>query len=114
MVFPLVGPWMKEPNDLAALRINSAQVGSLVSVAVVTSERKILFTCGASVLTCGDVLDVKAIVWIVVLMNMAVFAPIRGAGADEISQRGVQIKQLDSWPGQRALWIGGRQLRTRS
>jgi hypothetical protein len=58
-----------------------------VQIAVVACQREIINDRCAAMLPRHDMFDVKSKVWIVVLMDVAVFAPVASAVANEVAER---------------------------
>ena len=58
MFIPSVLPRMKQPDELAAFRVNSAQVWTLVRIAVVAGESEVPAVVCSAMLASDDVLNV--------------------------------------------------------
>ena len=86
MFIPLVLPRMKEPDDRAAFRVKSAQVRSLVRIAVVAGESEVSAVVSSAMLASDDVLDVIGEEWLRVLRQAAVFAAITGSFTDSLPE----------------------------
>jgi len=77
---------MKEPDERAAFRVKSAQVRSLVRIAVVAGESEVSAVVSSAMLASDDVLDVIGEEWLRVLRQAAVFAAITGPFADSLPE----------------------------
>jgi hypothetical protein len=86
VLIPLVLPRMKEPDERAAFRVKSAQVRSLVRIAVVAGESEVSAVVSSAMLASDDVLDVIGEEWLRVLRQAAVFAAITGPFADSLPE----------------------------
>jgi hypothetical protein len=86
MFIPPVLPRMKQPDELAAFRVNSAQVWSLVRIAVVAGESEVSAVVCSPMLASDDVLDVIGEERLRVLWQGAVFAAITGSFADSLPE----------------------------
>ena len=80
-----------------ACRVNTAEVGTLVQVAVVTRPGKIRFGGWAAVLPGNDVFAMESKEGILVLMRPAVFAAVARSAANEIAKNGVHSDWLCGW-----------------
>src|SRR5271166_6134350 len=76
MFIPPVLPGMKQPDERAAFRVNSAQVRSLVRIAVVAGESEVSAVVCSAMLASDHVLDVIGEERLRVLWQGAVFAAI--------------------------------------
>jgi hypothetical protein len=86
VLIPLVLPRMKEPDERAAFRVKSAQVRSLVRIAVVAGESEVSAVVSSAMLASDDVLDVIGEEWLRVLRQAAVFAAITGSFTDSLPE----------------------------
>jgi len=86
MFIPAVLPGMKQPDERAAFRVNSAQVWSLVRIAVVAGESEVSAVVCSPMLASDDVLDVIGEERLRVLWQGAVFAAITGSFADSLPE----------------------------
>jgi hypothetical protein len=86
VLIPLVLPRMKEPDERAAFRVKSAQVRSLVRIAVVAGESEVSAVVSSAMLASDDVLDVIGEEWLRVLRQTAVFAAITGPFTDSLPE----------------------------
>ena len=77
---------MKEPDERAAFRVKSAQVRSLVRIAVVAGESEVFAVVFSAMLASYDVLDVIGEERLRVLWQGAVFAAITGSFADSLPE----------------------------
>jgi hypothetical protein len=76
VLFPLVQPWIKQPDERAAFRVKPTQVRSFVCIAVVTGESEISVVVTSAMLASDDVFDVIDEEWLRVLWKAAVFAAV--------------------------------------
>jgi hypothetical protein len=70
---------VKQLDDQSSLRINTGEIGSLVQIALMTSEGQIAVVVVPSVLPSPNVFDVKRQNEIVVFINAAIFAALARA-----------------------------------
>ena len=86
MLIPLVLPWMKQPDERAAFRVKSAQVRSLVRIAVVAGESEVSAVVSSAMLASDDVLNVIGKERLRNLRQATVFAAITGPFADSLPE----------------------------
>ena len=79
-------PRMKEPDERAAFRVKSAQVRSLVRIAVVAGESEVSAVVSSAMLASDDVLNVIGEEWLSVLRQAAVSATITGSFTDSLPE----------------------------
>ncbi len=85
MFTPPVLPRMKQPDERAAFRVNSAQVWPLVGIAVIAGESEVSAVVCSAMLASDDVLDVIVEERLRVLWQ-GVFAAISGSFADSLPE----------------------------
>src|SRR5271165_121571 len=86
VLIPLVLPRMKQPDERAAFRVKSAQVRSLVCIAVVAGESEVSAVVSSAMLASDDVLDVIGEERLRILRQATVFAAITGPFADSLPE----------------------------
>jgi len=86
VLFPPVLPGMKQPDELAAFRIKSAQVRSLMRIAVVAGESEVLAVVSSAMLASNDVLDVIGEERLRILRQATVFAAITGPFSNSLPE----------------------------
>jgi hypothetical protein len=77
---------MKQPDERVAFRVKSAQVRSLVCIAVVAGESEVSAVVSSTMLASDDVLDVIGEERLRILRQTAVFAAITGPFADSLPE----------------------------
>ena len=77
MLVPALGARMKEPTDLAGVRVDPRDVGPLEQIATTTRESEVVFRIGSTMLTGNNVLDVEAVITLI-SSQVAVLALILG------------------------------------
>ena len=77
---------MKEPDDRAAFRVKSAQVRSLVCIAVIAGESEVFAVVSSSMLSSNDVLDVIGEERLRALRKATVFAAMIGTFTDGLPE----------------------------
>lgn len=65
MLVPALGARMKEPTDLAGVRVDPRDVGPLEQIATTTRESEVVFRIGSTMLTGNNVLDVEAVITLI-------------------------------------------------
>jgi hypothetical protein len=88
MPVPLVTPRIEEWSELARLRVEASNVGTLVAVVVEARQGQITCDRRASVFDGDDVIDLKGSV-VVVLEYLAVFAAATSPPPDELYEGGI-------------------------
>ena len=84
MLISLVLPRMNQPDERAAFRVKSAQVRSLVCIAVVAGESEVSAVVSSAMLASDDVLNVIDKERLRILRQATVFAAITGPFADSL------------------------------
>ena len=77
---------MKQPDERAAFRVNSAQVWSLVRIAVVAGESEVFAVVSSAMLASNDVLDVIGEKRLRALRKAAVLAAMIGTFTDGLPE----------------------------
>ena len=86
VLIPLALPWMKQPDERAAFRVKSAQVRSLVCIAVVAGESEVSAVVSSAMLASDDVLNVIGKERLRILRQATVFAAITSPFADSLPE----------------------------
>ena len=91
MVRPGIFAGMKQRDDFIRFGIDAAEVRSLVGVAAIASQAKILEIVITSVLLGNNVLDVKGKESGCFLWDQAILAPLAGTPPDSFAGAGVHV-----------------------
>ena len=78
MLFPTLVARMKQVRDLAGLRIYAREIGPLVQIAVNSGEGQVLQAIRSPVDFWHNVLDMQGGQGRIVLMQLAILAPVAG------------------------------------
>jgi hypothetical protein len=84
VVIPGIASRVKEWRQLPCVGVDSSQIGSLVKVAAIASQRKVFRFVAAAVLDRHDMLDVKGYFYEFIYMDVAVFATTVGSLSDKL------------------------------
>ena len=80
---------MEEDRHKASLRIDRREIGPFMQIAAIASQRKVGGIIAAAMLPCNNMLDVKRRKRYGCLWQVAVFASLASAAANEIANSGV-------------------------
>ena len=89
MVRPSLGSWMKQQCDAAGFRINAGQITRFGQIAVDAGEREVVLGVGAAMFFRYDVFELQWNQWGLVLVQLAILAPMIGSFPDEAFRFGV-------------------------
>src|SRR4051812_48396482 len=107
MVIPNMDARVEQRYELAVYQ--RGDVGSFEKVAPVARKAEVHFVVGATMLFCDGMFDMKRGKRQIVLMAMAILAPIAGTAPDESTESGVNChcwRRVDWPPRPVALWPG--------